>query len=908
MSGGFFRGTSADQDTRFSNKQAKLMKSQKFAPELDHLVDMSKVKMDVVKPWIATRVTEFLGFEDEVLINFIYGLLDGKEINGKEVQIQITGFMEKNTGKFMKELWNLLLSAQKNASGVPQQFLDAKEEEIRKKKAESDLISQEIQRKKEIEHEKQKKMDEEFAAKAVDDASDPVPKYSTAQPDDDKVSGGRNGPRKKNRSPRSPRSSERPASPRRIARSGSISKSFSNSRSYSEDSHKSRSRSLSPQSRRYLSPRKRSLSPRRKYSPRRYRSPLRWRSPHSRRMSPPYSRRRSPTPRRRRSPSPMRRSSPSLRRRRSPVMRRRRSPTPVRRRSPSPVRRRSPPPMRRRSPTLHRKSPSPVRSRSPLATRRRSPTASPSPRRSSPSPLLRHRSPSPPARRRSPLPPVRRRSPSPPVRRRSPSPPVRRRSPSPPPRRRSPSPPARRRSPSPPARRRPPSSPLTRRRSPSPVRRRSPRQRRRSPLRLPTQKYRGGSPYRKRSPAYQRHRSLSRDHDVRNNGAGPRRYQDDYRPKRAGGTSSPLISGKGEVEDSGVDSASRQPPISLRSPQRDPTDQTDTGRKVPAPLPSSEVSPCHSGSSIQTGKSSASEDQRDVATYASSASPARQTLLDDSRRTVRESRTRLPRVDEGQRTKSPERRVGHSQKEGAHRSIPMKDSQDEEYSPERSGAHQLGEDECSVDDIGIRRKDRDNRSEKASLRVDSLTPIKTTTHSVEYSPGKAEVKGFTSENAGDEHKASPREGNNVDEKLHSHLRDVVGSGIDSENEHNKSKGLERKKHKRHDRHHSASEDDSGYDSHIDERKDAKRRRKEEKRLRKEEKRRRREERHRKKEERRAGKLKAKAVDTDKNMSDADDSDDHAADTEERENEQKKLEIELRKKALESLRAKKAINP
>lgn len=42
--------------------------------------------------------------------------------------------MEKNTVKFMKELWTLLLSAQKNASGVPQQFLDAKEEETRKKK------------------------------------------------------------------------------------------------------------------------------------------------------------------------------------------------------------------------------------------------------------------------------------------------------------------------------------------------------------------------------------------------------------------------------------------------------------------------------------------------------------------------------------------------------------------------------------------------------------------------------------------------------------------------------------------------------------------------------------------------------------------------------------------------------
>lgn len=57
-----------------------------------------------------------------------------QNINGKQVQISLTGFMEKNTGKFMKELWSLLLSAQRNASGVPQQFLDAKEEEARKKK------------------------------------------------------------------------------------------------------------------------------------------------------------------------------------------------------------------------------------------------------------------------------------------------------------------------------------------------------------------------------------------------------------------------------------------------------------------------------------------------------------------------------------------------------------------------------------------------------------------------------------------------------------------------------------------------------------------------------------------------------------------------------------------------------
>ncbi|KAL0419257.1 UNVERIFIED_CONTAM: Serine/arginine repetitive matrix protein 1 [Sesamum radiatum] len=145
------RGTSADQDTRFSNKQAKLLKSQKFAPELENLVDMTKVKMDVMRPWIAKRVTELIGFEDEVLINFIYSLLEGKAVNGKQVHISLTGFMERNTGKFMKELWALLLSAQQNVSGVPQQFLDAKEEETKKKKAETDRIANEIHRKKEKE-------------------------------------------------------------------------------------------------------------------------------------------------------------------------------------------------------------------------------------------------------------------------------------------------------------------------------------------------------------------------------------------------------------------------------------------------------------------------------------------------------------------------------------------------------------------------------------------------------------------------------------------------------------------------------------------------------------------------------------------------------------------------------------
>lgn len=62
-------------------------------------------------------------------------------MDGKHVQIQLTGFMEKNTGRFMKELWGLLISAQSNLSGIPQQFLDIKAEETRLKKVNLLLIS-----------------------------------------------------------------------------------------------------------------------------------------------------------------------------------------------------------------------------------------------------------------------------------------------------------------------------------------------------------------------------------------------------------------------------------------------------------------------------------------------------------------------------------------------------------------------------------------------------------------------------------------------------------------------------------------------------------------------------------------------------------------------------------------------
>lgn len=49
----------------------KLMKSTKFPEHFDTKVDMKKVNIDVMIPWITTQVSAYLGFEDEVVIGYI---------------------------------------------------------------------------------------------------------------------------------------------------------------------------------------------------------------------------------------------------------------------------------------------------------------------------------------------------------------------------------------------------------------------------------------------------------------------------------------------------------------------------------------------------------------------------------------------------------------------------------------------------------------------------------------------------------------------------------------------------------------------------------------------------------------------------------------------------------------------
>jgi hypothetical protein len=46
------------------------------------------------------------------------------------MQIQLTGFLDKDTAGFCKELWKLCLSAQTSPQGVPKELLEAKKLEL----------------------------------------------------------------------------------------------------------------------------------------------------------------------------------------------------------------------------------------------------------------------------------------------------------------------------------------------------------------------------------------------------------------------------------------------------------------------------------------------------------------------------------------------------------------------------------------------------------------------------------------------------------------------------------------------------------------------------------------------------------------------------------------------------------
>jgi serine/arginine repetitive matrix protein 1 len=149
---GFFKGTSAEQDSRFANKQKKLLKQMKFPDNIDVKIDMLKINLDVIKPWITKRLQELLGIEDDVVIEFVFNQLEDKNPDPKMMQINLTGFLSGSKARlFIGELWKFLASAQTSPDGIPAELVEMKKKELLKRQEEDDRL-REIRKREEDSH------------------------------------------------------------------------------------------------------------------------------------------------------------------------------------------------------------------------------------------------------------------------------------------------------------------------------------------------------------------------------------------------------------------------------------------------------------------------------------------------------------------------------------------------------------------------------------------------------------------------------------------------------------------------------------------------------------------------------------------------------------------------------------
>ena len=137
--GGGYRGTSVEQDKRFSNKEETMLKMMKYPAEFSQKVKMEKVNLSSIIEWMKKKLEELLGFEDDITCGMFeeYLVNAAKEgnLDPRRMQNLVVPFLNEDAVPFMKELWCLLLDAQQSRDGVPAKLKvsEDKSEEISRK-------------------------------------------------------------------------------------------------------------------------------------------------------------------------------------------------------------------------------------------------------------------------------------------------------------------------------------------------------------------------------------------------------------------------------------------------------------------------------------------------------------------------------------------------------------------------------------------------------------------------------------------------------------------------------------------------------------------------------------------------------------------------------------------------------
>lgn len=68
-----------DMKKRFKDKELASIKSTKFPKHFSEKVDLRKVNISVLRPWVAEKVTELIKVEDDIVVEYVFGMLEDRE-------------------------------------------------------------------------------------------------------------------------------------------------------------------------------------------------------------------------------------------------------------------------------------------------------------------------------------------------------------------------------------------------------------------------------------------------------------------------------------------------------------------------------------------------------------------------------------------------------------------------------------------------------------------------------------------------------------------------------------------------------------------------------------------------------------------------------------------------------------
>ena len=114
-----------DQDKRFSDKEAKLLRTTKFPAEFGQKVDIRKVNLAVMRPWMVKEVTTLIGFEDEVVVEYAVSRIQGARADASGLVKSRDGELT-TLGRFLRLVQMGLLEDPANVVSTPSRLMHAR--------------------------------------------------------------------------------------------------------------------------------------------------------------------------------------------------------------------------------------------------------------------------------------------------------------------------------------------------------------------------------------------------------------------------------------------------------------------------------------------------------------------------------------------------------------------------------------------------------------------------------------------------------------------------------------------------------------------------------------------------------------------------------------------------------------